>query len=94
MKPVDVTDNTYIDSIELPRTNDKDPKFKVDDHVRMYKHKIFLLKDTHQTSLKKFFSLKKLKVEFHGHMLLMTNQRTNQQKFRIEKIIKKKTDKF
>ena len=32
-KPVDVTDNTYIDSIELPRTNAKDPKFKVGDHV-------------------------------------------------------------
>ena len=44
MKPVDVTDNTYIDSIELPRTNDKDPKFKVDDHVRMYKHIIFFAK--------------------------------------------------
>ena len=38
-KLVDVTDNTYIDSIELSRTNDKDPKFKVGDHVRIYKHK-------------------------------------------------------
>ena len=28
MKPVDVKDNTYIDSMEL-HSNDKDPKFKV-----------------------------------------------------------------
>ena len=33
--------------------------------------KIFLLKDTHQTGLKKFLLLVKLKIEFHGHMLLM-----------------------
>ena len=34
MKPVDVKDNTYIGSMEL-RSNDKDPKFKVGDHVTM-----------------------------------------------------------
>ena len=34
MKPVDVKDNTYIDS-----SNDKDPKFKVGDHVRISKYK-------------------------------------------------------
>ena len=34
MKPVDVKDNTYIGSVEL-RSNDKDPKFKVGDHVTM-----------------------------------------------------------
>ena len=39
MKPVDVKDNTYIDLIES-HSNDKDPKFKVGDHVRFstYKH--------------------------------------------------------
>ena len=36
MKPVDVKDSTYIDSIK--RVNDKDPKFKVVDHVRISKH--------------------------------------------------------
>ena len=34
MKPVDVKDNTYIGSMEL-RSNDRDPKFKVGDHVTM-----------------------------------------------------------
>ena len=32
--------------------------------------KIFLLKDTHQIGLKKFLLLVKLKIQFHGHMLL------------------------
>ena len=37
MKPVDVKDNTYIDSIK--EVNDKDFKFKVDDHLRISKYK-------------------------------------------------------
>ena len=47
MKPVDVKDNTFIDSMELYSTelhsnkegNDKDPKFKVGDPVRISKYK-------------------------------------------------------
>ena len=41
MKPVDVKDNTYIDSRELSRSNDKDPIFKVGDHVRISKYNTF-----------------------------------------------------
>ena len=37
MKPVDVKDNAYIDSSK--EVNDKDPKFKVGDHVRISKYK-------------------------------------------------------
>ena len=37
MKPVDVKDNTYIGFIK--ERNGKDPKFKVDDHVRISKYK-------------------------------------------------------
>ena len=40
MKPVDVKDNAYIDSSK--EVNDKDPKFKVGDHLRISKYrKIF-----------------------------------------------------
>ena len=42
MKPVDVQSNTYIDSMELhskKKVNDKDPKFKANDHVRISKYK-------------------------------------------------------
>ena len=35
MKPVDVNDNTYIDSSK--EVNDKDPEFKIGDHVRISK---------------------------------------------------------
>ena len=39
MKPIDLKDNTYIDSIK--EVNDKDPKFRVGDHVRISKKKHF-----------------------------------------------------
>ena len=69
MKPVDVKNNTYIDLKK--EVNDKDPKFKVGDHVGISKYKIFFLKDTHQTGLKKFLLLVKLEIQFNGHILLM-----------------------
>ena len=40
MKPVDVKDNTYIDSTELhseKEVNDRDPKFNVGDLVKISK---------------------------------------------------------
>ena len=37
MKPVDVKDDTYIDFKK--EVNDKDPKFKVGDHVRIFEYK-------------------------------------------------------
>ena len=37
MKPVDVKDNTYIDFEK--EVNDKNPKFKVGDHIRIFKYK-------------------------------------------------------
>ena len=52
MKPVDVKDNTYIDFKK--DVNDKDPKFKVGDYVRISKNKNILLKDACQIGLKKF----------------------------------------
>ena len=65
--------------------------------------KIFLLKDRHQTGLKKFLLLVKLNIQFHGHLINDLNreeiigtffekelEKTNQKDFRIEKVIKKK----
>ena len=37
MKPIDVKDNTYINIGK--EVNDKSPKFKVGDHVRISKYK-------------------------------------------------------
>ena len=70
MRPIDVKDNTYIDFGK--EVNDNDSKFKVGDHVRISKYKKILLKAILQIGLKKFLLLKKLKIQSHGHMLLMT----------------------
>ena len=42
IKRVDVKDNTYVDSRK--EVNDKDPKFKVGDHVKISKYKNILAK--------------------------------------------------
>ena len=42
MKPVDVKDNTYVDSKK--EVNGKDPKFKVGDRVRISKYKNIFVK--------------------------------------------------
>ena len=69
MKPIDVKDNTYINTSK--EINNKDPKFKVDDHVRISKYKIFLLKGICLIGVKKYLLLKKLKILFHELMLLI-----------------------
>ena len=52
MKDDDDKDNTYIDFNK--DINDRDPKFKVGDHVRISKYKNILGKDILQFDLKKF----------------------------------------
>ena len=53
MKPIEVKNNTYIDSIK--DVNDKDPKFKVGDHVKISKYKnIFAKIYILQIGLEKF----------------------------------------
>ena len=66
MKPVNVMDNTYIDFKK--EINHKDPKFKVGDHVRISKYKSIFGKGYMPIGQKKFLVLKKLKIQFHGHM--------------------------
>ena len=66
MQPVDVKDNTYIDSMELLRiielhSNDKDPKFKVGDHVRISKYKNIFTKGYTPNWSEKVFVIKKVK---------------------------------
>ena len=69
MKSVGVKSNAYIDSSE--EINNKDPKFKISDIVRIYQHiKIFLQKVTLQVVQKRFLWFKKLKILCSGLMLL------------------------
>ena len=59
MKPVDVKDNTYINSMELHSI--KDPKFKVSDHVRISKYKSVFAKGYTPNWSEEVFIIKKVK---------------------------------
>ena len=58
-KPVDVKDNTYIDFGK--EVNDKDPKFKVGDHVRISKYKNIFAKGYTPNWSEEVFMIKKVK---------------------------------
>ena len=60
MKPVDVKDNTHIDFKN--EANDKDPKFKIGHHVRIYKHKNIFAKGYSPNWSEKVSMIKKDKV--------------------------------
>ena len=61
MKPVDVKDKTRIDSMELLHSNDKDPKFKVGDHVKISKYKNIFAKGYTPNWSEEVFVIKKVK---------------------------------
>ena len=70
IKTADVKDNTYINADQ--EINNKDPKFKVGDHVRISKYKnIFAKVYMPNWSEEVFVIKKKLKILFRGLMLLM-----------------------
>ena len=69
IKPVDVKDNTIL--ILKKKLMTKILNVKLVTVKEFLNTKIFLTKDTHQTCLKKFLLLVKLKIKFHGHILLM-----------------------
>ena len=69
MKLIDVTSDSYAEYNE--DSNEKDPKFKDGDHVRISKYKIIFAKELLQIGQKKFLSLVKLKIHFRGLMLLV-----------------------
>ena len=69
MKPVDVKDNTYIDFGKKFMIKILNSKLVI---IFEYQNrKAFLLKDILQIDLKKFLSIKMLKILSHGHMLLV-----------------------
>ena len=106
MKTVDVKSNTYIDSSK--EINDKDPKFKISDFVRILKYKNIFANVFTLNYSEEVFVIKKVKKLCQGHMLLMifmeknfferftkkNCKKTNQKEFRIEKVIKRKDDKL
>ena len=59
MKPIDVKDNNFTKYIE--ESNKKDPKFKIDDHVRISKYKIIFAKGYTPNWSEEIFIVKKIK---------------------------------
>ena len=59
MKPVDVKDKTYIDFKK--EVNDKDPKFKVGDHVRISKYQNIFTKGYTPNWSEEVFIVSKIK---------------------------------
>ena len=106
MKPVDVKDNTCIDFKK--EVNDKDPKIKVGDHVRISKYKNIFAKGYAPNQLEEAFAIKKVKNtvpwtyvinDLNGEETIGTFyekdlEKTNQKEFRIEKVIKRKSEKL
>ena len=106
MKPVNVKDNTYIDFKK--EVNDKNPKFKVRDHVRISKYKNISDKGYVPNWSEEIFIIKKIKNtvpwtyvinDLNGEEIIDTSyenelQGTSQKEFRVEKVLKKKGDKL
>ena len=65
MKPIDVTSDSYAEYNE--DSNEKDPKFKVCDSVRISKYKNNFAKGYTQIGQREFLSLPKLKTQFRGY---------------------------
>ena len=59
MKPANLNSSTCVDF--GAESNDKDPIFKVNDHVKTSKYKFFFLRITLQIGLKKLLGLKTVK---------------------------------
>ena len=106
MKPIDVKDNSFAEYNE--ESNEKDPKFKVCDHVRISKYKNIFAKEYAPNWSEEIFVIEKIKntvpwtyiisdlnnEKVEGSFYEKELQKTNQKEFRIEKIIKRKGNKL
>ena len=106
MKPIDAKNNTYINIDK--EINCKDPKSKVADHVRISKYKNIFAKGYTPNWSEEAFVIKEIKNavpwtyfinDLNGEQIIRTFyvkelQNTNQEEFRIEKLIKKKVNKL
>ena len=106
MKPIEVTDDSYVEYDE--DFIKKNPKFKVGDHVRISKNKNIFAKGYTPNWSEEVFVISKIKntvpwsytisdlngEEIIGSFYEKELQKTNQEEFRIEKVLKRKGDKL
>ena len=102
MKPIDVKPDSYVEY--NADSNEKDPKFKVGDHVRISKYKNIFAKGYALNCSEEVLVISKIKntvpwtyvindlngEEIIGSFYEKELQKTNQEEFRIEKVIKRK----
>ena len=111
MKPVNVGDDSFAEYNEIPvneESNEKDPKFKVGDRVKISKLKNVFAKRYTPNWNEEIFVVKKIKNtvpwtniindlnvgEIVGSFYEKELQKTNEKEFRIEKVIKRKGNKL
>ena len=106
MKPVDVEDDSFAEYNE--ESNEKDPNFKVGDHVRISKFQNLFAKSYTPKWSEEIFIVEKIKntvpwtyaiCDLNGEKIMGSFyekelQKTNQKEFRIEKVIKRKGNKL
>ena len=99
IKNVDVKDNTYI--YFKKEVNDKNPKIKVGDHGRVLKwytpnwsSEVFVIKKVENTIPWTYVINETNGKEIIGTFHEKELQKTSQQEFRVEKVIKRKGDKL
>ena len=103
MKPIDVKRDIFAEYNE--ESNEKDPKFKIGDHVRTSKYKNIFAKGYDPNWSEEIFVVKNTipwtyvishlnGEEINGSFYEEELQKTNQKEFRIEKILKTKGNKL
>ena len=106
IKPIDITNDSYVEYNE--ESNKKNPKFKVNDHVRISEYKNIFAKEYVPSWSEKLFVVNEIKNtvpwtytmnDLNGKQIIGTFyekelRKTNQKEFRIEKVLKRKGDKL
>ena len=106
MEPIDVKNDSFAEYNE--EFNEKDSKFKVNDHVRISKYKNIFAKGYAPNWSEEIFVVKKIKStvpwtyvisdsngeEIIGSFYEKKLQKTNQKELRIEKVLKTKGNKL
>ena len=106
IKPIDVTSDSYAECNE--DSNEKRPKFKVVDRVKISKYKNIFAKGYNQNWSEEVFVVSKIKntvlltyvindvngEPITGSFYEKELQKTSQEKFRIENVLKRKGDKL
>ena len=106
MKPIDVISDSYAEYNE--DTNEKDPKFKVGDHVRISKYKNIFAKGYNQNWSEEVLITTKIKdtvpwtyaiCDLNGEPITGSFfgkqlKKTSQEKFRVEEVLKSKGHKL